>query len=258
VERIEKNNLIYYQKPEWDVVKHGVFTRHGGVSPDPWQGLNLGGTVGDEVANVHENHALVYETLDVPRENACTTWQVHKADVVIAQTPVKGRRWIAQADAIITDVPDIPLVQRYADCVPLLYHDPHKKAIGIAHAGWRGTVQGVASHVVTAMQQAYGSNPADIEVVIGPSISPERFQVGEEVVEAVEDFLGTLDGLMQRDPADNTAYVNLWEANKMALERAGVEKITVMGICTVDNTHDFYSHRGEKGRAGRFGVVMAL
>lgn len=255
---VEKNGLRYYQAEQWAHLKHGIFTRHGGVSAAPWDSLNLGGTVGDEVLAVRRNHELMYTALGVNGSRAVTTWQVHSADVVVAIQPVRGRRWLAQADGIITDRPDMPLAMRYADCTPLLFHDPVQGVIGIAHAGWRGTVQGMAASMVRAIQQVYGSRPADMQVVIGPSISPECFQVGEEVVKAVYAYFGTLEGLMTRDPADGTAYVNLWEANRLDLQRAGVEQVEIAGICTVQRTDEFFSHRGEKGRTGRFGAVISL
>ncbi|MDQ7024606.1 MAG: peptidoglycan editing factor PgeF [Anaerolineae bacterium] len=258
MKRIQQDSLEFYQSEMWTQLKHGIFTRNGGVSLSPWASLNTGGTVGDDVAAVKRNHELMYEALDVEQKNACTTWQVHGADVVIANGPVQNRKWVARADGVITNRVDVPLVMRYADCVPLLFHDPIQKAIGLSHAGWRGTVQGMASNTVLALQQAYGSRPQDVQVIIGPSISLECFQVGDEVLAAVEDYFGTLDGLMQRDPNDGTAYVDLWAANKLDLERAGVEQIEIANICTYQNTHDFFSHRAEKGKTGRFGVVMSL
>jgi polyphenol oxidase len=113
-------------------------------------------------------------------------------------------------------------------------------------------------NMIRAMQLAYGSNPRDIAVVIGPSISARHFQVGEEVVEAIEKHFGTTEGLMQRDSSDGTAYVDLWEANRRDVERAGVENVEIMGICTYESTADFYSHRAEKGKTGRFGAVLSL
>lgn len=258
MQRFERDGLQFYQHLGWSKVKHGVFTRHGGASPKPWASLNAGGTVGDTPAIVHENHRRMYAVLDVNGTAAVTTWQVHGVDVVYARGPVAGRRWLARADAVITDQPDVPLVMRFADCVPLLFFDPVRAAIGLAHAGWRGTVQGMATQTIAAMRESFGSEPAEIEVVIGPSISGSCYQVGEEVVTALHDYFGTLDGLMQRDPADGTAYVDLWAANRLDLERAGVEKITTMGLCTYQHTQDFFSHRAENGRTGRFGVVMSL
>ncbi|MEM9953834.1 MAG: peptidoglycan editing factor PgeF [Chloroflexota bacterium] len=258
MKRLEDNGLQFYQSDLFDGIKHGIFTRHGGMSAEPWASLNVGGTVGDNLDAVRQNHQLMYEVLDVNGEDACTTWQVHGADVVMANGAVQGRKWVARADGVITNKQDAPLVMRYADCVPLLFHDADKNAIGLAHAGWRGTVKGVGRNMIRAMENAYGSHPADIQVVIGPSISPEKFQVGEEVVEAVEEHFGTLDGLMTRDPDDGTAYVDLWEANRRDLVAVGVENIEVAGICTYQTTEDFFSHRAEKGKTGRFGVVMQL
>ncbi|MGB1286930.1 MAG: peptidoglycan editing factor PgeF [Aggregatilineales bacterium] len=260
LERVQHQELIYYHHPKWQNIKHGIFTRHGGVSAAPWSSLNLGGTQGDEVTHVQQNHHLMYDALDVNGGNAVTTWMVHGVDVVIADAPVPGRKWLAQADAILTDKPDLPLVMRYADCTPLLYRDPTQGVIGLAHAGWRGTVQGMASVTVKAIQAHYGSNPTDIEVIIGPTISCKNFQVGEEVVEAFEGYFGTLDNLMRRDPDDGTAYLDLWEANRLDLVQSGIpdKNITIAGICTHARTDDFFSHRAEKGRTGRFGVVMSL
>lgn len=258
MERCQVDDLQFYQSEFFDDIRHGIFTRHGGLSPAPWSGLNVGGTVGDDVETVRANHALMYKTLDINPDNACTTWQVHGADVVMADSPIEGRKWVARADGIMTDNPDVPLVMRFADCVPLLFYDPHVKAIGVAHGGWRGTVQGMGKNMIRAMQQAYGSQPSNIRVVIGPSISIDNFQVGEEVVDAFSVAFGDMDGLMRRDKTDGTAYIDLWEANRRDLASIGVKDIEISGICTYQNTDDFYSHRAEKGKTGRFGVVMQL
>ena len=253
------NRLRYYQITDWiHEVKHGIFTRHGGESQSPWSSLNVGGTVGDDLYAVRQNHQRMYESLDVNGESACTTWQVHGADVVVALGPVKGRRWLARADGMITNQTDVPLVMRYADCTPLMFYDPVQRAIGVAHAGWRGTVQGMAAAMAQAMSQTYNSKPADIQAAIGPSISKDCYQVGEEVVAAVDEYYGTENNLIRRDPTDGTAYFDLWAANKLDLERSGVEKVKIAEICTYQNTNEFFSHRAENGRTGRFGLVMSL
>jgi YfiH family protein len=250
--------LRYYQFEMWPDVRHGVFTRKGGVSDAPWGSLNLGGNVGDDPLAVRQNHERMYAALGISELRACSVWQVHSADVVMVDAPVEGRRWLALADAMVTDQPDTPLSMRFADCTPLLFHDPVRGVIGMAHAGWRGTVQGVGANVVRTMAESYGCRPGDIQAGIGPSIGPDHFQVGEEVVQALQDYFGTVDGLVRRDPSDGTAYVNLWEANRLDLERAGVGQIEVAGICTFTHVDEFFSHRAEKGRTGRFGAVMVL
>lgn len=258
MKRVQANGLEYYQSDFFSNIRHGIFTRHGGVSKNHWSGLNVGGTVGDDVQAVRHNHQLMYEVLDVNASQASTSWQVHGADVVMVNKPILGRKWVARADGIMTNNPDVPLVMRYADCVPLLFHDSVKQVIGLAHAGWRGTVKGMGKNMIKAMQDAYGSNPCDIQAVIGPSISLEKFQVGEEVVEAIKTHFGTLDGLMRRDPNDGTAYVDLWEANRRDLSAVGVVNIEIADICTYQTTQDFFSHRAENGKTGRFGVVIQL
>ncbi len=250
--------MSYYQFEMWPTLVHGVFTRKGGVSKPPWSSLNTGGNVGDAPAAVRHNHDLIYAALGVDGSRACTVWQVHGADVVMVEGPVRGRRWLALADAMMTNRADTPLVMRYADCAPLLFYDPAQGVIAIAHAGWRGTVQGVGANTIRAMVRAYGCQAGNIQVCIGPCIGPARYQVGEEVVAAIRDYFGATDGLIHRDPADGTAYLDLCEANQLDLERAGVEQIEAARICTAERTDEFYSHRAEKGRTGRFGVLIAL
>lgn len=252
--------LKYYQFEQFQALKHGMFTRLGGVSQGPWHGLNLGGTVGDSVEAVRQNHLLMYQAMAVDVHQTCTTWLAHSADTVIVDAPVRHRRWVAIADGMVTDRPDVVLVMRYADCTPLLFYDPVKRVIGMGHAGWRGTVLGIGASVVHTMRTAYGCSPQDIRVGIGASIGPDKYQVGHEVVEAVHHHFGTLDGLIRYDPTDHTAYFNLWEANKRDLLRIGIreEHIEIAGICTATRLDEFYSHRAEKGRTGRFGVVMSL
>jgi YfiH family protein len=258
LQRVNDDELVYYQFSLWPTLRHGVFTRLGGMSQSPWASLNMGGNVGDDPENVRRNHDLMYASLQVNRDRVCTVWQVHSADIFVASEPNPERRWLAQADGIVTDRLDTPLTMRFADCTPLLFHDPVQGVIGMAHAGWRGTVQGVGAKTVQTMVETYGSKPSNIQAGIGPSIGQASYQVGEEVVEAVYGYFGTVDGLVARDSTDGTAYLDLWAANRLDLERAGVEQIEVAGICTAQNTDEFFSHRAEKGRTGRFGAVLSL
>jgi polyphenol oxidase len=256
--RIHNTRLVYYQFTQWASLTHAIFTRSGGMSQSPWASLNMGGNVGDDPKAVRHNHEMMYAALGVDDARACSVWQIHSADVVLADGPVRGRRWLALADGMVTDRPGTPLSMRFADCTPLMFYDPVQGVIGMAHAGWRGTVQGIGANVVRLMAQSYGCKPANIQAAIGPSIGPERYQVGEEVVAAVHEHFGRVDGLIRRDPADSSAYLDLWAANRLDLERAGVEQIEIAGICTVENNHEFFSHRAEKGRTGRFGAVICL
>jgi hypothetical protein len=260
VRRINGSGPVYYQFEQWagsGSLTHGIFTRLGGVSQTPWDSLNLGGTVGDHQDAVRENHRLVFETLGLNAAAACTVWQVHSADTVLVKGPVPHRRWLARADGMVTDCPALPLTMRFADCTPILLYDPVRHVAGIAHAGWRGTVLGAAVSALQTMQAAFGTRPPDVQAGIGPSIGPDRYQVGEEVVAQVQQAFGQIDGLIRR-AEDGSAYLDLWAANRQALERAGVTQIEVAGICTASRTDEFYSHRAERGRTGRFGAVIAL
>ena len=259
--RIADHGPVFYQFEQWpeqNGLVHGVFTRLGGVSRRPWQSLNVGGTVGDDPDAVAQNKALMYGALGVDAKNVCTVWQVHGAETLVVTGPSPDGSWLAQADGMVTDRPGLPLVMRFADCVPVMFYDPVRHVIGMAHAGWRGTVAGAAPSVVRTMVESFGCRPEDIQAAIGPSIGPERYQVGEEVVTAIRRTFGDqVDGLIRR-AKDGTAYLNLWEANRRALAAVGVVQVEVAGICTATRTDEFYSHRAEHGRTGRFGAVIAL
>jgi copper oxidase (laccase) domain-containing protein len=127
---------------------HGLFTRHGGVSPAPWDSLNLGGTVGDERANVIENRRRLFEALDRPVESIFDSWQVHGREVICVDRPRPLDAPHPKADAILTDRPEITLFMRFADCVPILLYDPVRRVAGMVHAGWQGTVSFAAAAAV--------------------------------------------------------------------------------------------------------------
>ena len=152
---------------------------------------------------------------------------------------------------------NVTLFMRFADCVPLMLHDPRTGVIGVAHAGWMGTLRDVAASTVNAMKKNYGTNPADIIVGIGPSIGPDHYEIGADVILQVMQKFGD-DSERVLKSHNGKIHFNLWEANRMLLERTGVEHIDVSGICTACNIQDWYSHRAEKGRTGRFGALISL
>lgn len=238
-------------------VRHAVFTRHGGVSPKPWNSLNLGGTVGDEIERVRRNRLLCFETMDCKPDSIFDVWQVHSADAVCADVPRKFDEPYQKADIILTDKPAVTLFMRFADCVPILVHDSVKGVIGVSHAGWLGTVRDVAGATVDTMRERYGSNPSDVIACIGPSIGPDHYEVGDDVITQVRQTFGGDASLMLPLHGGKTHF-NLWKANQYLLERAGVSKIEIAGICTACHTDDWFSHRAEKGKTGRFGALISL
>jgi hypothetical protein len=204
-----------------------------------------------------ENNQRMVDALELNGKQVCTVWQVHGTDTIQVNGPRPDRAWLAKADGMITDKTDVALTMRFADCSPVLLYDPVHHALGMAHAGWRGTVAGAAASTLKAMQETFGTRPPEVLAAIGPSIGPAAYQVGEEVVQAVEDHFGVTEGFIRR-AEDGSAYFDLWEANRHTLAQAGVASIEVAGICTASNIDEFFSHRAEKGRTGRFGVVVAL
>jgi hypothetical protein len=146
---------------------------------------------------------------------------------------------------------------RFGDCVPILLYDPVKRVVGIAHAGWLGTVNGIVTETITAMHNYYRCRAANIKAAIGPSIAQEHYEVGAEVVQMVDQSFGNrAEELLLRD--GEKAKFDLWRANEILLEDSGVKQIETAGLCTACNLDDWFSHRGEQGKTGRFGVLMAL
>jgi len=243
-------------------VTNAAFTRFGGVSPEPWASLNVGGTVGDDFERVLENRRRSFRALGCPFDSLFDVWQVHGTKVVSTHAPHPVGASHVKADVILTDRPGVTLFMRFADCVPIFLYDPVHRVIGLAHAGWLGTIQFVAAHAIKNMRACYGSIPKDILVGIGPSIGPDHYQVGSEVIQRVRQAFGSDADLLllniSKSGVKSNAQFDLWSANILALKQVGVKFIEASGICTACNTNDWYSHRAEKGRTGRFGALMAL
>jgi len=238
-------------------IKHGVFTRKGGVSPHPWATLNLGGTVGDQRENVIENRRRIFDLFGLRVASIFDTWQVHSTEVICVEAPRPLVQPHQKGDALLTDKADITLFMRFADCVPILLYDLKTRVIGLVHAGWKGTVDRVAARAVVKMQEIYGSIAPDILACIGPSIGPDHYQVGSEVVTQVRRAFGQhASKLLIKN--GKSIHFNLWAANVLQLEEVGVESIEVSAICTACDLPRWYSHRGEHGKTGRFGVLITL
>jgi purine-nucleoside/S-methyl-5'-thioadenosine phosphorylase / adenosine deaminase len=234
-----------------------IFTRRGGTSPTPWETLNVGGTVGDDAQRVRENRARLFNAVGRNLQSAFDVWQVHSVNAVPADAPRPPDEPHQKADIILTDKPNVTLFMRFADCVPILLFDPRNGVVCMAHAGWLGTVRGASSKAVKAMMHSYGSKAADILAAIGPSIGPDHYEVGPDVVEQIRQAFGA-DSRRLVETRGHGTYLDLWLANRMQLERAGVRQIETAAICTACHLEDWYSHRAEKGKTGRFGALIAL
>lgn len=254
----QQNGIRYYT---FDIfpsqVAQAVFTRQGGVSPAPWASLNVGGGVGDDIQNVRANRIRCFQAVGRPVESVHDVWQVHSAEVVFADHPRPMDSEYRKADILLTDNPRVTLFMRFADCTPVLLYDPKKRVVGIVHAGWLGTVRGAARAAVQSMQERYGSQPKDLLAAIGPSIGPDHYEVGADVIARVKEAFGEkADALLEAH--GERLHFDLWKANRFLLEEAGVRQVEVAGLCTACHVDDWYSHRGEKGKTGRFGALIGL
>jgi YfiH family protein len=147
-------------------------------------------------------------------------------------------------------------MMRFADCVPVLLYDPPHHAIGVVHAGWRGTVLKVVTLAAKAMFAAFGTRPSELVAGIGPSIGPCCYRIGDDVITRVrETFKDLADELLIS--RNSAIHLNLWQANALQLRALGVERIEVAGLCTAEHTEDFYSARAEH-KTGRFSAIIAL
>jgi YfiH family protein len=234
---------------------HAIFTRLGGVSPAPFDTLNVGSSVGDDQAKVTENHARILSFLSLSGDAVATAQQVHGNRVVTVMAS-DGGQVQPGTDGLITNRPGLALLLRFADCQPILLYDSAQHCLGLVHAGWRGVALGIASRAVEAMQAAFGTRPEDLLAGLGPAIGPCCYMVGDEVAAAMGYVLPDWSAAMDRE--GDGWRLNLTAANAQQLAAKGVRSIEEAGLCTACHTDLFYSHRAEGGRTGRFAVMAHL
>ncbi len=227
---------------------HGWPTRVGGVSTGKRASLNLGLRWGDSSENVAENRRRVAVAAGYDPERLQVTKHVHGTNVwVVGDTLPVGQR--DEYDALVSNRPGEILGAFAADCIPMLFADPVKRVAAAAHAGWRGTVGGVAPEVIRTLRDRFGSNPADVRAALGPSIGPCCFEVGDEVVAEFRAALGDVPGLIVDGPRKQ--HIDLRVATRRLLERAGLrpEHIDDRPPCTRCDETRFFSFRrdGQEG-----------
>lgn len=256
VERCQRDGLVWYHFASLaSEVEHALLTRLGGASVGPLAALNLGSTVGDDPAAVAENHRRVFRVFDTRREAVVTPYQVHGAQVHCVG-PEDGGQIIPSTDALITDTRGVSLLMRFADCAPVLLFDAVHRAIGLAHAGWRGVAAGVIPATIRAMGTAFGTHPVDLWAGIGPAIGPRHYAVGGEVLEAIAT--ATPPQTVYAQQRDGQWFLDLSSAIVAQLHAAGVKMVIPSRLDTAERTDEWYSYRAEQGHTGRFGVLMRL
>jgi polyphenol oxidase len=192
--------------------------------------------------------------------------QVHGAEVAVVGREDAGRGMypcmpsMLGMDAMVTATPGLYMLALSADCPPVFFYDPVKRAVGLAHSGWKGTVARISGNVVQSLTREFGSSPSDVVAVIGPGIGPCCYAVGPNVVEAAEGSFPDAWREKIIEQRDGAVYFNLWAGIRHALLDAGVrpENISAEEVCTAHNLATFYSHRGEAGQCGLFGAVLGL
>jgi YfiH family protein len=247
-------------------VMHFISTRTGGVSQDPCASLNLSFRVGDPADAVLTNRRRLTDGLGIPLNSLVAAQQVHRTHTQVVTGAAKGRgatdfeSALPGTDALITDEPGVCLLVMAADCVPILLYEPRHRVIGAAHAGWRGTVAGMVARVVGAMKDTYECDPASMLALVGPSIGPEDYEVGDEVAAHAEAaFPQSIDRVIRRAPGGKPHF-DLWTANVLQLTEAGIpgDHIAVAGISTFATTERFFSERRDHFPTGRFAAGIML
>jgi YfiH family protein len=259
--------IEYINLPEWK--KQGAVaafsTRRGGKSLYPYESLNLGLHVGDDSETALNNRVDFCRILGIEAAEVVACQQVHGTGVMRVGRAQAGKGMFSyhsslpNIDAMITDEPRLGLLTFYADCIPVYFLDPVRRAIGIAHCGWKGTMGRLAGHTASAMQDAFGSEIADIQAFIGPGIGGCCYDIGEELAERVKvEFSAYFNDIIE-----NKRPGYRWDLalnNRLILEEVGVlpDNILSCDLCTACLTEYFFSYRAENSITGRMGALIYL
>ncbi|MGV3559189.1 peptidoglycan editing factor PgeF [Larkinella arboricola] len=225
-------------------------TRHGGVSPAPFASLNVGINTTDTPENVAENRRRLFSSLQVDPQQVASSYQVHDNRILTVTQPGRFEGY----DALITNQPNHFLTVTVADCTPILIYDAGQQAVAAIHAGWRGTVARLVEKTVRALQEQFGTQPADCFAYVGTCIDPDSFEVGSEVA-------GQFDEVHKRFDADRQKFlIDLKAANADQLMRAGIPatQIGISPYSTVLHHQDYFSFRAENGNTGRMLALIGL
>lgn len=257
--------LTYPALEETHTVVHGFSTRLGGVSQGIYSSMNLSFTRGDEEEAVKENYRRIAEAIGFSYDSIVCSDQTHTTNVLRVGQKDCGNgitypRPYTDVDGLITDEPGVTLATFYADCVPLYLVDPVRKAIGLSHSGWRGTVGKIGKVTVEAMVKEFGCKPENMIAAIGPSICMDCYEVSEDVADAFQQEFPGWEKEILLDKKNGKYQLDLWKANEIVLIEAGVKKehISVTDICTCCNPGLLFSHRASHGKRGNLGGFLCL
>ena len=262
---VDYQGVGIYTLPAFSVftgLKHGFSARTGGVSVGEFASLNLSFSRETPCENVMQNYRIFCDAVGIDKDSMVMDNFAHGTTVQRVNKTDAGRGYtrapLPSCDALITDDPSITLLTGHADCMAIYMYDPVRRCIGLAHAGWRGALHRIGMHVVSAMQDAYSTQPTDLCVGIGPSICPNCFEVDSDVAEAfTAAFPGTPCVRASTEPGKYT--VDLWMVAFRQLIDEGVcaDRISLMNVCTYEDER-LYSYRRDRGRTGGMAAFLAL
>lgn len=257
--RFQSGGVSYYEFESLHGLpglRHAVLTREGGVSAGAVGSLNVGHSVGDDPTAVAENERRAVAVLGATTGRTVSCHQVHGAKVGLVDHKQLGSV-LPSCDGLVTANPDVVLMLRFADCVPVLLFDPVHRGVALLHSGWRGLVAGVVNSGLLLMAEEFGTRPSELLAAVGPAIGPCCYQVGPEVVSEALRVLGPA-GCSLLSTRSGTTNLDLPGAVQTQLQQAGVRQIEMSGICTSCHRDEFFSHRGDGGNTGRFAVLASL
>lgn len=265
-----RDGVLYFTFPSLDAYEkdfvHGFSSRIGGVSEGDLSSMNLSFTRGDDPERVRENFRRMGAAIGFDEQKMVFSYQTHTKNVRVVGQEDCGKGYARErdytdVDGLVTNVPGLVLTTFYADCVPLFFLDPVKRAIGLSHSGWRGTVGNIAAETIKKMEEAFGSDPADIRAAIGPSICQDCYEVSEDVIEQFrEQYNPSLWPRLYLEKGGGKYQLHLWEACRQNMLGAGIlpEHIETTDICTCCNPDILFSHRASQGRRGNLAGFLGI
>lgn len=264
------DQIDYLTLPTWEAINNslvvGFSTRSSGYSNGVYSSFNLALHVGDNEQNVIANRKKLTETIGFEYDAWTCAEQVHGNNIEIITADKRGRgRYTLQdvipnVDGIVTNLPDILLTSFYADCVPLYFFDPARKVIGLAHAGWKGTVLKIGEKMIETMIHNFGSKPEDIKVAIGSSIGRCCYEVNDQVITPLNASINFIPEEAIINKGNMHYDLDLKKINEQIIKKAGIltKNIEISSLCTSCNSDIFYSFRKEHGKTGRTASWIGL
>lgn len=246
-------------------------TRHGGYSQGRYGAFNVNLYCGDDVAAIQKNRQLLCQSLAIQPDHLLMPHQVHGVEVrrvtqdILNLSASERQEALEGVDALMTDVKEVCIGVSTADCIPLIIYDPEHAAASVIHAGWRGTVSRIVQHTVKAMVETYGSDVRKLKAVVGPGISLQSFEVGDEVYTQFDEAAFPMEVISCKMPAMNGGmqekwHIDLWACNRLQLLGVGLlpKHIQVAGICTYEHYEDYFSARRLGVNSGRILTAIVI